>query len=112
MAETATRTELADLLKPLDQPGNPWRENATEILAFADYKAMDLKAAQAKYAALSTNTEAPDGLRARARAMTDYLKNGGAVNFGTVPPDVAVPPPPTAAVDPATAGAAPATPAQ
>jgi hypothetical protein len=44
--------------------------------------------------------------------MTDYLKNGGAVNFGTVPPDVVVPPPPTAAVDPATAGAAPATPAQ
>jgi len=112
MAETATRTELADLLKPLDQPGNPWRENATEILAFADYKAMDLKAAQAKYAALSTNTEAPDGLRARARAMTDYLKNGGAVNFGTVPPDVVVPPPPTAALDPAAAGAAPATPAQ
>lgn len=96
MSETATRSELAELLKPLDQPGNPWRENANEILAFADYKAMDLKAAQAKYAALSTNAEAPDSLRARAKAMTDYLKNGGAVTFGTVPPEVVVPPPPAA----------------
>ncbi len=106
MSETATRTELADLLKPLDQPGSPWRENAAEILAFADYKAMDLKSAQTKYAALATNPEAPDSLRARAKAMTDYLRNGGAVTFGTVPPEVVVPPPPAAAL------AAPTAPAQ
>lgn len=106
MSETATRTELADLLKPLDQPGNPWRENANEVLAFADYKAMDLKAALTKYTALSTNPEAPDSLRARAKAMTDYLKAGGAVTFGTVPPEVVVPPPPAAAA------AAPTAPAQ
>jgi hypothetical protein len=111
MSETATRTELAELLKPLDTAGNPWRENAAEILAFADYKAMDLKSALTKYTALSTNSEAPDSLRARAKAMTDYLKNGGAVTFGTVPPEVVVPPPPAAAADPAAAGATPAMPA-
>jgi hypothetical protein len=106
MSETATRTQLAELLKPLDQPGSPWRENAAEILAFADYKAMDLKSAQTKYAALAANAEAPDALRARARAMTEYLRNGGAVTFGTVPPEVVVPPPPQATVAPAAAPAA------
>ncbi len=102
LAETATRTELAELLKPLDQPGSPWRENAHEILAFADYKAMDLKSAQTKYAALAANAEAPDALRARAKAMAEYLRNGGAVTFGTVPPEVVVPPPPQAAATAAT----------
>lgn len=101
LAETATRSELAELLKPLDQPGSPWRENAHEILAFADYKAMDLKSAQAKYAALAVDPEAPDALKARAKAMADYLKAGGAVTYGTVPPEV-VPLPPQAAA-PATA---------
>lgn len=108
LAETATRTQLTELLKPLDQPGSPWRENAHEILAFADYKAMDLKSAQTKYAALAANAEAPDALRARAKAMAEYLRNGGAVTFGTVPPEVVVPPPPQAAPAPATSPAAPA----
>ncbi len=108
LAETATRTELTELLKPLDQPGSPWRENANEILAFADYKAMDMKSARTKYAALAANPEAPDALRARAKAMAEYLNNGGAVTFGTVPPEVVVPPLPQAAAAPATLPAAPA----
>ena len=60
-----------------------------EILAYADYRAMDTKAALAKYTALAADPEAPDALRARAKAMADFLKNGGAVDFGTVPPDAA-----------------------
>ena len=112
LAETAPRTELAELLKPLDQPGSPWRENAHEILAFADYKAMDLKSAQTKYAALAANAEAPDALRARAKAMSEYLRNGGAVTFGTVPPEVVVPPPPQPAAATAAPAASPAAPAQ
>lgn len=86
-ADTATRDQLAQWLAPLNQPGNAWRENAQEVLAYADYRAMDLKAAQAKYAALAIDPEAPDALRARARAMSGFLKNGGGANFGTVPPE-------------------------
>ncbi len=63
---------------------------------------MDLKSAQTKYAALAANAEAPDALRARAKAMAEYLRNGGAVTFGTVPPEVVVPPPPQAAATAAT----------
>ncbi|MCU1386531.1 MAG: hypothetical protein JWL71_5228 [Acidobacteria bacterium] len=106
-ADTATRGELADLLAPLNQPGNAWRENALEVLAYADYRAMDMKSAQAKYAELSADPEAPDALRARAKAMAAYLKAGGAVTYGTVPPEVVAAPPGVAANTPV-----PAAPAQ
>jgi hypothetical protein len=98
LAETASRSDLAELLKPLDQPGNAWRENAQEVMAYADYRAMDSKAALTKYTALSLNTEAPDALRARAKAMAAFLKNGGATSYGSVPADpVPVPPAPAPA---------------
>jgi hypothetical protein len=87
LAESASRTELTELLKPLDQPGNAWRPNAREVLAYADYRAMDTKSALAKYNELALAPESPNGLRARARAMADFLKNGGAVSYGTVPAD-------------------------
>ncbi len=86
-ADSATRTGLADWLGPLTQPGNAWRENALEVLAYADYRSMDLKAAQKKYAELAADPEAPDALRARAKAMNAFLKNGGGITYGAVPPD-------------------------
>jgi hypothetical protein len=95
LAENASRAELTELLKPLDQPGNAWRPNAREVLAYADYRAMDTKSALKKYSELATDPESPEGLRNRAEAMASFLKNGGAVNYGTVPAD-AVPPPPQA----------------
>ena len=113
LAETASRKDLAELLRPLDQTGNAWRENAQEIMAYADYRAMDTKSALAKYTALSVNPDAPDALRARAKAMAAFLKNGGATSYGSVPAD-AVPLPSQAAnpsVPPA-AAAAPAAPAK
>lgn len=112
LSETASRKDLADLLAPLNQTGNAWRENAQEILAYADYRAMDTKSALAKYTALSVNAEAPDALRARAKAMAAFLKNGGATTYGSVPAD-AVPLPPQAANPSAPAAAtAPAAPAK
>jgi hypothetical protein len=108
LAETGSRKDLADLLAPLNQTGNAWRENAQEILAYADYRAMDTKSALAKYTALSVNPEAPDALRARAKAMAAFLKNGGAITYGSVPADP-LPVPPAAA--PAAATPAPAAPA-
>jgi len=93
LAENASRSELAELLKPLDQPGNAWRPNAREVLAYADYRAMDTKSALKKYSELATDPETPQGLRSRAEAMTAFLKNGGAVNYGTVPADAAPLPP-------------------
>lgn len=87
LAETAPRVELSALLKPLDQPGSVWRQNAREVLAYADYRAMDAKSALAKYSALAADPASQDGLRTRASAMAAFLKNGGAVNYGSVPPE-------------------------
>jgi hypothetical protein len=117
LSETATRAELAELLKPLDQPGNAWRGNAREVLAYADYRAMDTKSAQAKYSELALDPESPQGLRSRAQAMVGFLKNGGAVSYGSVPADAVLPPAadassPPAAAAPAGNGASPATPAK
>jgi len=109
-ADTASRKDLTDLVKPLDQPGSPWRQNAQEVLAYADYRAMDTKGALAKYAVLAADPESPDSLRRRAQAMTDFLKGGGAVSYGTVPAPLApaMPAPNAAATPAAPAPAAPA----
>ena len=109
LVESASRADLAELLKPLDKPGNAWRENAREVMAYADYRALDAKSALAKYTELSLDPESPDGLRARAKAMAAFLKNGGAVSYGSVPAD-AVPVPPQAAGAAAPQAPAPATP--
>jgi hypothetical protein len=93
LAETASRSDLADLLKPLDQPGNAWRANAREVLAYADYRAMDTKSALTKYSELAVDPESPESLRSRARAMAAFLKNGGAITYGSVPADPAPLPP-------------------
>jgi hypothetical protein len=91
LADSASRDQLQDLLRPLNQPGSAWRQVAQEVLAYADYRAMDIKSAQTKFAALAADPQAPDSLRRRAEAMAAFLKNGGSVSFGTVPPD-ALPP--------------------
>jgi len=96
LADSGKRSDLTELLAPLDQPGGAWRQSAREVLAYADYRAMNSKAALAKYSELALDPESPEALRARAKAMMQYLKNGGAVNFGSVPAD-AVPVPPEAA---------------
>ncbi|HEX3756688.1 MAG TPA: tetratricopeptide repeat protein [Rhizomicrobium sp.] len=88
-ADTATRGDLTTLLAPIDKPGSAWHSLAREVLAYADYRALDLKAAQTKYQLLMLDPQAPEGVRARARAMVQFIKQGGAGNSGTVPPPVA-----------------------
>ena len=108
LAETASRADLAELLKPLDQPGNAWRENAREVMAYADYRAMDTKSALAKYSELALDPDSPDALRARAKAMSAFLRNGGAVSYGSVPADAAPPLPQAGNAAPQAAAPAPA----
>jgi hypothetical protein len=107
LADAGKRSDLVQLLGPLDQAGNPWRQNAREILAYADYRAMNSKAALAKYSELALDPESPESLRARARAMADFLKNGGAVNYGSVPADAVPLPPPANSAAPAADAASP-----
>ncbi|MEI9886615.1 MAG: tetratricopeptide repeat protein [Rhizomicrobium sp.] len=94
LADSAPRSEIATLLGPLADAASPWRFAAREILAYADYHAGEMLKAQAAFQALADDAKAPEGMRSRANAMATFLKQGGLVNFGTVPPP-APPAPPT-----------------
>jgi hypothetical protein len=93
LADVSSRQDLETMLAPVSGKDNPWRFEAREILAFADYHAHDLKAAQTEFRALANDKDAPDGMQHRAGAMADFIKMGGQANYGTVPN----PPPPPAA---------------
>ena len=92
LADMASRGELAELLAPLNQPGNAFSPMAREVLAYADYRALDLKDARMKYQLLAADVQAPEALRGRARAMAQFIANGGAADFGTVPQPTPAPP--------------------
>lgn len=85
MADTAPKSELQTLLGTLTAPSSAWRFVAGEILAYADYHAGNLKAAQAEFEALAKNSDVPRTLRGRADAMATFIKGGGDKEYGTVP---------------------------
>jgi hypothetical protein len=66
---------------------------AREVLAYSDYKTGKVKDAAGEFDTLANDPESPDALKNRARAFAAFLHEGGAANFGTVPP-VAPPPAP------------------
>jgi hypothetical protein len=92
LSANAPRADLEKLLAPLDTPTSAWRAMASEVLAFSDYRGAKVKQAAAEYHALAEDPQAPDSLRARARAMAAFLDGGAGGDSGTVPP----PPPPPA----------------
>ncbi|MBU6443530.1 MAG: tetratricopeptide repeat protein [Alphaproteobacteria bacterium] len=103
LVESKSRLEMETLLAPLTDPTSPWRFMAREVLAYSDYRNGDTKAATREFQTLAAEVEAPIGVRQRANAMATFLKAGGDVDYGTIPP------PPQAAAAPA--AAAPAKPA-
>lgn len=105
MVETDQKADLEAWLAPLNAQTNAWHYMAQEVLAYADYRAGALDAAQREYQALGTEKDAPNGVRARSTAMATFLKAGGDKNFGTVPrpPQPAIP-----GLDASGEGAAPA----
>ena len=102
LADTSSRAELEALVAPLETPGNVWKEMADELLAYSDYHNHQALKAAGEFEALAANPNASVGLRQRARAMSAFLKQGGAKDFGTVPVT-----PPTAAPGMVVPGAPP-----
>jgi hypothetical protein len=111
VADTAPRAELDALVEPLTGDDNPWRFNAFELRAYLDLKAGNRDQAQAGYARLAMEAEAPAALRQRAEQIAQYLRanpTGGPTSPGAVVP----PPTPAPTAPAAPAPAPPATPAQ
>ncbi|HEY4274556.1 MAG TPA: tetratricopeptide repeat protein [Rhizomicrobium sp.] len=108
VADTTPRTDLESLLTPLREPSSAWKQMADEVLAYSDYHNNQMPKAAQEFEALANDANAPGQLRVRARAMAAFLKQGGAKDFGTVPP-LAPPPAPSAIpAPPAAAASAPA----
>jgi hypothetical protein len=110
LADTSSRADLETLLAPLRQPANAWKQMADEILAYSDYHSNQMAKATDEFNALANDANAPQQLRVRARAMAAFLKQGGAKDFGTVPPPIPALPPGAVAAPPAPAAGAAATP--
>jgi hypothetical protein len=84
--DTTSRDQVADLVKPLDDPSSDWRFLAREVLAYADYRSREYAAAGKEYEALANDTKAPNPVRERAKSMASLIKSGGLGEYGTVPP--------------------------
>jgi len=91
MADIASRADLQTVLAPLETPSNGFKPMADEILAYSDYRNHDLAKATQEFDALANDPATPGQVKVRARAMADFLKQGGDKNFGTVPPPAQVP---------------------
>ena len=99
VADTASRSDLAALLEPVNGATSVWRQMAREVLAYSDYKAGKLTDATAEFDALAADPDAPDALKSRARAFSGFLHGGGAADYGSVPPPA---PPPAPGTPPGT----------
>jgi hypothetical protein len=88
LVDTAPRSDLETLLKPLLDPGNTWHALAQEILAYSDYRNGTVAKAQSEFRRISNDPGAPSDSRQRSEAMATFLAAGGDANFGTVPEPV------------------------
>jgi hypothetical protein len=93
MADTSPRGELETLLTPLRTAGGVWKPNADEILAYSDYRNNLTAKATEEFDALARDPNSPQQLQRRTQAMAQFLKQGGAKDFGTVPPPAPTPAP-------------------
>jgi len=85
IVDTAPKSDVENLLTPLNDNKNAWRFTAREILAYADYRSGAFAQAQSEFAALAAEKDASDTVRGRAKAMADFMKAGGDKDFGNVP---------------------------
>lgn len=79
-AQALADVEEPDVLKnrvaPFAGDDNPWRFEAREIQAVADYRAGRQAEALAAYQALAADEKAPEGLRDRSRRMAAFVAGG------------------------------------
>jgi hypothetical protein len=107
IVDTSSRADLETLLAPLREPSGAWKQLADEILAYSDYHSNQPAKAADEFNALANDNGAPQQLRVRARAMAAFLAQGGAKDFGSVPPPAPAPAPGTVAAPVAGAAATP-----
>ncbi len=74
--DEADAAELKARLEPLAGAGQPFRNSARELLAFAALKASDFEAAGRWFDAIVVDSQAPQALRQRAEALAGLVAAG------------------------------------
>jgi len=105
LADTESPEVLKNRVAPFIGDDNPWRFEARELSAFADFRARKNEDAAAAYAAIAVDEAAPQSMRERAGKMASFLRGGAEI------PVEAIAPPAPPAEAPAAQPAEPATPA-
>ncbi len=79
LVDSAPVEELRKRVGDLDVEGNPWRNEAREVLALGAYRASDLETADKLFNEILADPRAPFGLRQRAQIMLALIapKIGG-----------------------------------
>lgn len=111
VADTEDPAILKNRVAPFMGDDSPWRYEARELTAFAEFRARNEAAAADAYAALAADENAPATLRGRAGNMAAFLRGGAVMpEAATAPaaPTEATPAPettpaPAEATDPAAA---------
>jgi hypothetical protein len=93
VVDSASVAQVTTILAPLNDPASEWKYAAREALAYSEYHNGDAAAAVSLFNGLAANTNAPQNLRQRAKAMATFIGAGGSKDTGTVPPAPAATPP-------------------
>lgn len=101
VADSEAPDALIARVAPMMGDDSPWRYQARDISAFADYRAKRVKEASEAYAALAADPKVPDSLRQRAASLAAFMAGGAEISPATLP--AAVPAPTEAPPEPAPA---------
>jgi len=69
LSDSASASELSSRVGDLADTGNPWRQDAREILGFAAFRENDLATAQKYFTEIVDDQESGQGARSRAQVM-------------------------------------------
>jgi hypothetical protein len=78
LLDTAPYQELESRLTPLIEKDRPYRHQAREALAFAKLLKGDQTGARSDFVVVSSQLDAPQGVKTRARAAVDLIDSGSA----------------------------------
>ncbi len=73
LADTLKPDELSARVGSFDQPGNPWRHAAREILGIAAWRSGDYALANKAMGAILADADTPVALRQRAETLSELL---------------------------------------
>lgn len=69
LVDSASLADIESRMQPLNDPAGAFRHSAREIIGLGQYRAGDLKAANATFTGIINDAESPPGLRRRAEFM-------------------------------------------